>query len=81
MIQEGECHIEIQQGIGSFVKAEPPIPTDRQIEDVFPMWKFKVMPFIQRCCREEGLEAKDLTSSDFFRFGMKFMICESTKIL
>lgn len=82
MIHEAECHIVLKPGIGpSFMKAEPPIPTDEQIEEVFPSWRFKVQPFIHRCCKQEGKPVEYLTMSDYFRYGMKFMICESTKIL
>lgn len=83
MIHEAECHIVLEPGIGlpGFIKTEPPVATDEQIEQVFPNWKFKVRPFIDRCCKQEGKTLRELTADDFFRYGMKFMVCESTRIL
>jgi hypothetical protein len=83
MIHEAECHIVLEPGMGlpGFLKAEPPIPTDQQIEEVFPNWQLKVKPFVQRCCKEENKDINHLTANDLFRYGMKFMVCESTKIL
>jgi hypothetical protein len=82
MIHEAECHIVLEPGIGigSFIKAEPPIPTDAQIEEVFPTWKLKAQLFVERCCKEENRQINNLTASEFFRYGMKFMICESIKL-
>lgn len=78
MIHEAECHIVLEPGIG-MLKAEPPIPTDEQIEEVFPNWRFKIKPFIRRCCKQENKDY--LSAEDFFRYGMKFMVCESVKVL
>jgi hypothetical protein len=84
MIHEAECHIVLEPGIGllnMMSKAEPPIPTDSQIEEVFPDWRLKTKVFIGRCCQQEGRDFTSLTAQDIFRYGMKFMVCESTKLL
>jgi hypothetical protein len=79
MIHEAECHIVLEPGIG--LGAEPPIPTDAQIEEVFSNWRSKTKIFIGRCCQEEARDFTNLTAQDIFRYGMKFMICESTKLI
>lgn len=82
MIHKAECHIVLEPGIGlpGFIKTAPPIPTDEQIEEVFPNWKLKVKPFVEQCCKQENRNINLLSEGDFFRYGMKFMICESAKI-
>jgi hypothetical protein len=87
MIHEAECHIVLEPGIGLFdvlktaARPEPPIPHDSQIEEVFPDWRLRAKIFIGRCCEAEGKDFTSLTSQDIFRYGMKFMICESTKLI
>jgi hypothetical protein len=87
MIHEAQCTIIIDpvklgpgvniMGIG----AEPPIPTDAEIEEVFPEWKSKGRIFIARAVKEEGKDGHDvLTQQDLFRYGMKYVICEAKKL-
>ena len=82
MIHEAECHIVVERGLGfsNLTKAEPPIPTDAQIEEVFPNWKLKAKAFVVRCCQQEKRNPANLSTQDIFRYGMKFAICESTKL-
>jgi hypothetical protein len=87
MIHEASCTILIDppkfgkalniMGVG----AEPPIPTDAEMEEVFPDWKTKGKIFIARAVSEENKEGRDvLTQQDLFRYGMKFVICEAKKL-
>ena len=86
MIHNAECHIVIDAPkFGSLnimgVGAEPPIPSDAELEEVFPEWKSLGRIFIGRITQEEGREATDqLTQQDLFRYGMKFAIVMAKKI-
>jgi hypothetical protein len=84
MIHEGSCKIVYTSGPNLNIMgigAEPPIPTDAELEEVFPDWKAKGRIFIARATSEENRESTDvLTQQDLFRYGMKFVICEAKKI-
>jgi hypothetical protein len=76
MIHEAKCNIVVQT---SPFRQEPPIPSDAEIEELFPDWKAKAGIFIGRCIQEEG--KTNISSNDLFRYGMKFMICEAKKLV
>jgi hypothetical protein len=83
-IVEGSCKIEIPANVGFNIMgigAEPPIPSDEELSEVFPDWYAKGKVFIGRCLQEEGKSGFDpLLPQDFFKYGMKFVITEAKKI-
>jgi hypothetical protein len=83
MIHDAQCHIVIDPpAFGKIMqKMEPPVPSDAEIEEVFPGWRDKQKIFVGRCLHEEGREWDSLTPQDLFRFGMKFIICEAKKLI
>jgi hypothetical protein len=85
MIHNAECHIVIAPPQMGALKAmmipEPLIPSDEDMEDVFPEWRNKQKLFVGRCLQEESRDWDTLTPQDLFRFGMKFVICEAKKLV
>ena len=85
MIHEGQCNIVIPAGVGVNIMgigAEPPIPTDAEIDEVFPEWRSKGRIFIGRVAIEENRDSLDtVTPQDMFRWGMKYCICEAKKVV
>ena len=89
MIHNATCNIVIppaqvgQAGLNILgIGAEPPIPTDAELDDVFQEWRAKGKIFIARAAQEEGREGLDtVTQQDMFRWGMKYAICEAKKII
>jgi len=85
MIHQAECRIvidPIQMGMLKKLNfIEPPIPTDQEIEEIFPDWQLRARIFCGRCAEEEGKDLAMLTQLDIFRYGMKFMIVEAKKII
>lgn len=83
MIHEAHCKIVIPAADFAQLKAlttpEPKLPSDEEIEEAFPEWRSRAKQFAARCYQAEGKDPTELTSADFFRYGMKFMICESVK--
>ena len=80
MIHNAECHIHIKGGLPIFTGGRVPIPTDAQIQDVFPEWNLRAQEFVLRCCEEDGKRIEQLTATEFFKYGMKFMIVEAAKL-
>lgn len=88
MIHEASCNIEIDiqtlknkniniMGIG----ADAPIPSDEELEAVFPNWIQKGEIFLGRIKQEQGLSVyHQWTPQDLFKFGMKFVIIEAKRI-
>jgi hypothetical protein len=85
MIHNAECHIVIEPPQMGVLKAlmisEPPIPSDAEMEEVFPDWRNRQKIFVGRCLQEEGRDWDTLSPQDLFRFGMKFIICEAKKLV
>jgi len=80
---EAECHIIIPpfefRHLKQLLTPEPRIASDEEIEEAFPDWRQRAKQFAARCYQAEGKDPTELSSADFFRYGMKFMICESVK--
>jgi hypothetical protein len=87
MIHDAKCNIVIDPpSMGALQlrmagQAEPSIPTDAEILEVFPAWSHQRLIFIARCVREEGRELNTLTQKDIFRYGMKFVLTEAKKLM
>lgn len=86
MIHNAECHIVIDPpkfgALQQMIAAEPPIPTDEEISDVFPEWQARAKIFLARALKEENRNLFDqLLPQELFKYGVKFAIVEAKKML
>lgn len=86
MIHNAECHIVIDApqfgALKQMIGAEPPIPSDEEIMEVFPEWQARAKVFLARALKEDNRALFDqLLPQELFKYGIKFAIVEAKKML
>lgn len=86
MIHEATCNIVIDppkfSALKQAIAAEPPIPSDEELSEVFPDWQAKAKIFLGRVFKEENRGLfEQLLPQELFKYGIKFAIVEAKRMI